>query len=329
MTEQIVEVLVTRARGGDDGAFTCLVERHRPLLERFCERLIDDRVAAQDLAQETLIRAHGALARLEDPSRFGAWLHGIAANLARTWWRRQARAPLSLDALGQGQSGERESHAWSGEMGGTAPPVASIAPLTLLGPEEAALEADRSRQLRAAVEALPPALGRAVALYYLDGYSYAEVAAALQIPVTTVKSRLFKSRGRLRLALAPEHQPARAAHVTGTPAAPGTARGGHPRTNQAGKRKVPMTANAAPGTAGPPGETRTAGSTGAATITGAMDPAGTGGETGRPRNVVHCSFCAKPHEQVERLIAGPGQVYICNRCVARCNEILRREGVPV
>jgi hypothetical protein len=51
--------------------------------------------------------------------------------------------------------------------------------------------------------------------------------------------------------------------------------------------------------------------------------------TGQPRNVVYCSFCLKPHEQVERLIAGPGQVYICNRCVARCNEILRREGVPI
>ena len=48
-----------------------------------------------------------------------------------------------------------------------------------------------------------------------------------------------------------------------------------------------------------------------------------------PKNVVHCSFCLTPHEQVERLIAGPGQVYICNRCVAKCNDILRREGVPV
>jgi RNA polymerase sigma-70 factor (ECF subfamily) len=146
---------------------------------------VPEAATAQDLAQEALLRAHGALPRLADPARFEAWLCGIAANLARSWWRRQARAPVSLEGL--------------------APDAAAREPAlrVLRTPEEAAVEAEGARRVRAAVEALPPALGRAVALFYLEGLSYAEVAAALAVPVSTVKSRLFESRARLRLVLAP------------------------------------------------------------------------------------------------------------------------------
>jgi RNA polymerase sigma-70 factor (ECF subfamily) len=186
--------LVRRAQGGDAGALAALLERAHPALLRFCRRLVPEAGAAQDLAQEALLRAHGALPRLAAPARFEAWLCGIAANLARSWWRRQARAPVSLEGL--------------------APEVAATEPalLVLRTPEQAALEAEGARRVQAAVEALPPALGRAVALFYLEGLSYAEVAAALAVPVSTVKSRLFASRARLRLVLAPAD-----AERTGTP----------------------------------------------------------------------------------------------------------------
>jgi RNA polymerase sigma-70 factor (ECF subfamily) len=197
-TADSLAALVERARGGDEVAFTYLIERHQALLRRFCRRLLDNPAAGEDLTQETLIRAYLALPRLEDPTRFRAWLHGIAANLARTWWRRQARAPLSLDALEP-----PDASTGSSPMAATPRPPG---PLTVVGPQEAVEEADRARRLRDAIGRLPPALGRTVALYYLDGYSYAEVAAALQVPVTTVKSRLFKSRARLRLVLADEDE---------------------------------------------------------------------------------------------------------------------------
>ena len=70
-------------------------------------------------------------------------------------------------------------------------------------PEQVVERAEQTRRLAAAIEALPPALARAVALHYLEGLSYAEAAAALGVPVSTVKGRLFKSRTRLRRALAP------------------------------------------------------------------------------------------------------------------------------
>jgi RNA polymerase sigma-70 factor, ECF subfamily len=183
--EACLAPLVRRAQRGDGAALGALLEQVRPALLRFCRRLVPEEATAQDLAQEALLRAHGALPRLTAPGRFEAWLCGIAANLARSWWRRQARAPVSLEGL--------------------APDAAAREPAlrVLHSPEEAAVEAEGVRRVRAAVEALPPALGRAVALFYLEGLSYAEVAAAQAVPVSTVKSRLFESRARLRLVLAP------------------------------------------------------------------------------------------------------------------------------
>jgi RNA polymerase sigma-70 factor, ECF subfamily len=177
--------LVARAQAGDGSAFACLVERHAPALQRFCRCLMPEPGAAQDLAQETLLRAYQSLPRLADPQRFGAWLFGIAANLARWWWRRQARWPLSLDGL----TAAYPDVPW--DLGGPAP-------------EEVLEEAEQTRRLLGAIDSLPPALARVVVLHYLDGLSYAEVAVALDVPLSTVKGRLFKSRARLRRALDPQ-----------------------------------------------------------------------------------------------------------------------------
>jgi RNA polymerase sigma-70 factor (ECF subfamily) len=201
--------VVRWAQEGDAGALAVLLERTHPALLRFCRRLVPEEGAAQDVTQEALLRAHRALPRLQAPARFEAWLCGIAANLARTWWRQRARAPLSLEGLGP-EAAAREP-----------------ALLVLRTPEQAALEAEGARRVRAAVEALPPALGRAVALFYLEGLSYAEVAAALAVPVSTVKSRLHDSRARLRLVLAPAGAHPVTAHreegtVTTEPNAPAT-----------------------------------------------------------------------------------------------------------
>jgi RNA polymerase sigma-70 factor (ECF subfamily) len=182
--------LVRRAQGGDAEAFACLVETHRAALARFCGRLVGDSGTAEDLAQETLLRAQQALPRLEAPERFGAWLFGIAANLARKAWRRNARAPLSLERLASGMP----PPAWYRE------PLAAEA----VTPEPAFEAADRARRLFDAVGHLPPALRHPVVLHYLEGLSYAEIAAALAVPATTVRGRLALSRSRLRRAFDPD-----------------------------------------------------------------------------------------------------------------------------
>jgi hypothetical protein len=178
--------LVRRTQEGDSAAFACLVERTREPLARFCRRLLSSQSQAEDLVQESLLRAYRAIGRLEDPARFEAWLFAIAANLARKWWRQQARWPLSLESLAA-----------------TYPDVpwdTSSARHTM--PDRVVEEVEQARLLQAAIDSLPRPLGQVVALHYLDGLSYGEVAAALDVPVSTIKGRLFKSRTRLRQGLA-------------------------------------------------------------------------------------------------------------------------------
>ncbi|HJR51505.1 MAG TPA: bifunctional nuclease domain-containing protein, partial [Gemmatimonadales bacterium] len=166
-----------------------MLEQYQPALLRFCHRLTGSPAPAQDLAQETLLRAVESLVGLQEPSRFEAWLFGIAANLAKRWWRRQARWPLSLDSL----AAAYPDVAWA-----TWPAAAGAGVM----PDQRIEQAEQTARIQAAIESLPAALGRVLVLHYLAGWSYAEIAAALEVPVSTVKGRLFKSRARLHGALA-------------------------------------------------------------------------------------------------------------------------------
>lgn len=194
--------LVRRARRGDGVAFAALASAHEAALNRFCRRLMPEPGLAQDLVQETFLRAFESLPRLESPERFGAWLYGIAANLARWWWRRQARWPVSLDAIVEAYPDVPRA-AWAASLSAT--------------PEQVVEQAEQTRRLVAAIDSLPPALARVVVLHYLEGLSYAEVAAALDVPVSTVKGRLFKSRTRLRRVLDPDGLLVPRAQKTGVP----------------------------------------------------------------------------------------------------------------
>jgi RNA polymerase sigma-70 factor, ECF subfamily len=177
-TRQLIEL----AQAGDVRAFATLASSHHRALERFSRRLMGDASRGDDLVQETLLRAQQSIARLGAPYRFGPWLMGIAANLARKAWRAEARRPLSLESL----AADYPHIIW--DESDTAAP----------SPEQISEAAEESRLLAEAISALPRSLSRVVVLHYLDGLNYAEVAAALAVPVSTVKGRLFQSRARLR-----------------------------------------------------------------------------------------------------------------------------------
>jgi RNA polymerase sigma factor (sigma-70 family) len=190
--------LIAQACAGGTAAFARLARRYEAPLARFCYRLIGRVDLADDLQQETLLRAFVSLPQLHDPERFGAWLFGIAANLAKWWWRRQARWPVSLEAL----AAEYPDVGWE-----------RILP-DRLQPEQIVEEADQTRRLQEAIAALPADLARPLVLHYLDGLSYAEVADALAVPLSTVKGRLFKSRSRLRQTLGIDFRPVSGERLT-------------------------------------------------------------------------------------------------------------------
>ena len=174
--------LVARTLEGEREAFGPLLLRYYPSVLRLCRRLLGPASEAQDVAQEAALQAFLGLAQLHEPDRFGAWLHAIAANLARMALRR--RRLLSLDALTDG------------------------APLAVLwaavpAPEEIHAAREVHDAIVAALGELS-SVNREVAIgFYLEGYSYAELAELLGVPVSTVKGRLFKGRRQLRRALAP------------------------------------------------------------------------------------------------------------------------------
>jgi uncharacterized protein len=180
---------------GEREAFSPLLLRYYPSVVRLCERLLGPTLEAQDVAQEAALQSFLGLAQLHEPARFGAWLHAIAANLARMALRR--RRVLSLDALD------------------------ADAPLALLGnaqmatPDEVHAAREVHDAIIAALRDLSVVNREVVIGFYLDDYSYAELAELLGVPVSTIKGRLFKGRRQLRQALAvvahdvlkPDHRP--------------------------------------------------------------------------------------------------------------------------
>jgi RNA polymerase sigma factor (sigma-70 family) len=164
--------LVTKALAGNREAFSTLASRYSMSVLRLCVRLLNDPIEAQDVAQEAILQAFLGLNRLQQPSRFGAWLHAIAGNLARSSLRRQR--PMSFEGLD--------------ESGRTGLQRAELFPNL----EKVVAMRETHDTIVAALRELSIVNREAVVGYYIQGYSYVDLASLLGVPVSTVKSRLFK-----------------------------------------------------------------------------------------------------------------------------------------
>jgi RNA polymerase sigma-70 factor (ECF subfamily) len=161
--------LVRRCLRGEMAAFGTLVERHRAAVTGFCCRQAGDFDTAEDLAQETFLRAYFDLHALRVPESFGSWLRVIALRLCQSWRRRRHEAPLPLEELAC-STGQRS-------------------------PEGEVLDRWMAQE---ALALLPQAQRIALTLRYWEGYSLIEIAALTHVPVETVRTRLRRARHRLR-----------------------------------------------------------------------------------------------------------------------------------
>jgi RNA polymerase sigma-70 factor (ECF subfamily) len=166
--------LVAAALAGSETAFARLVAQHRPAIRRAAARMLDDEALAEDATQEALLKAWRHLPGFRGEAAFGTWLHRIARNVCRSW-SATARAR------------------WPGLR----PRSLADRPAGDPAPDEQVARAEVARCVRGAVARLPEEYRAAVWLRDLEGVPYAEVAAALGVPLGTVKSRI--SRGRLLL----------------------------------------------------------------------------------------------------------------------------------
>lgn len=175
-----------RLRRGEAAAFEQLVSEHSGDIYALLFRLTTDAEEARDLTQETFLRAFQSINRFRGDASLKTWIYRIAINQARNrwrWWRRRRRdVTVSLDATDE----QREL-----------PLAATLRDDASLNPEHETLAREREGQLRDALTGLRRSYREAVILRDVDGFSYEEIAATLQISIGTVKSRI--SRGRMEL----------------------------------------------------------------------------------------------------------------------------------
>jgi RNA polymerase sigma-70 factor (ECF subfamily) len=173
MDEAVERDLLARCRRGDEGAFRQLVDGYKDLVFAILVRLISDRAHAEDLAQEVFLRVYRGLPYFRGEARLSTWIYRIAFNVCQ-----QARdRPNPLVSLGHASSG------------------------TLVEPgvrDTAFDELELRDRLDKAIASLPPKERFLVSAHYLDGVKYEDLAAALDLPLGTVKTHLYRAKRRLR-----------------------------------------------------------------------------------------------------------------------------------
>jgi len=178
---------IDRLKKGDASAFETLVEERSGEIYGLLYRLTENTEEARDLTQETFLRAFQNIEHFRGEADLRTWIYRIAINQARNrwrWWRRRRRdVTVSLDFA----SDQRNR-----------PLVATLRSERGDTPEQDTLAHERERVLRKALIGLRRVYREAVILRDIEGLTYEEVAAALQISVGTVKSRLARGRRELR-----------------------------------------------------------------------------------------------------------------------------------
>ncbi|MGZ9222001.1 MAG: RNA polymerase sigma factor [Anaerolineales bacterium] len=161
--------LIQRARrGGDIGqAFGELVTRYQTSVFNVCYRILHERADAEDMAQESFVRAHERLNTFDEERPFGPWIRRVAANMCLNH--------LSSQKFTTGLDEERDAAESE-------------------GPEVIQEAREQSEQIRSALASLPPHYRLAIELRHYQEMSYEEIAAELKLPLSDVKSHLFRAR---------------------------------------------------------------------------------------------------------------------------------------
>ena len=179
--------LVKRVQAGDKKAFDVLVIKYQHKIVNLVSRYVHDPHTAQDVAQEAFIKAYKGLARFRGDSAFYTWLYRIAINTAKNYLVAQGRRTPTTDIDAQDAE----------QFGGDS------ALKEYASPERQLLSDEIEKTVFDAIEALPDDLRTAITLREIEGMSYEEIAEAMDCPIGTVRSRIFRAREAIDKKLSP------------------------------------------------------------------------------------------------------------------------------
>lgn len=178
----IDQELVERVQAGDRKAFDLLVIKYQRKVQRLISRYIRDSGEVDDVTQETFIKAYRALGNFRGESAFYTWLYRIAINCAKNYLASPGRHIVPASELESEDDEDAESFERAASLQDVATPDAEYASKQI------------AETVNRAMAALPEDLRTAVTLREIEGLSYEEIAEAMDCPIGTVRSRIFRAR---------------------------------------------------------------------------------------------------------------------------------------
>ena len=182
--------LVQRVKNGDKEAFNLLVLKYQRKVGRLVRRLVSNSDEADDVVQDAFIKAYRALPQFRGDSAFYTWLYRIAVNTAKNHLVSRGKRPISLSELASNDPSEESFE----------PPDVTVDNNT---PEAELMSRQVAEAVNRSVAALPEELRTALCLREIDGLSYEEIAEAMNCPIGTVRSRIFRAREAVAAELRP------------------------------------------------------------------------------------------------------------------------------
>jgi RNA polymerase sigma-70 factor (ECF subfamily) len=185
---EIDRQLVVRAQQGDKQAFNLLVEKYQRKLSRLLSRFIRDQAEVEDVTQEAFIKAYRALPAFRGDSAFYTWLYRIGINTAKNYLMAMGRrAPTSTEV----EAEDAESFEEGEQL------------RDINTPESVLLTNEIAETVNSTIEQLPEELRKAIQMRELEGMSYEDIAQAMDCPIGTVRSRIFRAREAIAERLRP------------------------------------------------------------------------------------------------------------------------------
>ncbi len=179
--------LIAGALSGDQEAYRTLMNRHRPAIFHIIFKIVRDQEATADLVQETFMKAFASLATYRAEYKFSTWLYRIGANCAIDYLRKKKIKTLSLDTPAETADGQIEIEV----------------PDNSYNPERDLEEREKRISINEAINSLPEKYRVVIVYRHKDNKSYEEIAEVLDIPLGTVKARIFRARELLKKKLRP------------------------------------------------------------------------------------------------------------------------------